>query len=77
MTQTHYMEVVYSVDCLEANRNNSGANLFASSTDSLLNRAQENIFGETTLPQVDFSSNFFNAPSMGSRRSVKGWVYLG
>ena len=59
------------------NRNNSGANLFASSTDSLLNRAQENIFGETTLPQVDFSSSFFNAPSMGGQSERERMGLLG
>lgn len=59
------------------NRNNSGANLFASSTDSLLNRAQENIFGKTTLPQVDFSSSFFNAPSMGGQSERERMGLLG
>ena len=65
-----------------------GANLFASSgnsiditssrlTDSLLNRAQQNIFGETTLPELDFSSSFFNTPSMGGREERERMNLLG
>lgn len=59
------------------NRNNSGANLFASSTDSMLNRTQQNIFGETTLPQVDFLSSFLNTPSMGGREERERMSLLG
>ncbi len=59
------------------NRNNSGANLFASSTDSLLNRAQQNIFGETTLPQLDFSSSFLNTLSMGGQSERERMGLLG
>lgn len=59
------------------NRNNSGANRFASSTDSFLNRAQQNIFGETTLPQLDFSSSFLNTLSMGGREEREKMSLLG
>ncbi len=59
------------------NRNNSDSNLFESSTDSMLNRTQQNIFGETTLPQVDLSSSFFNTPSMGGQSERERMGLLG
>lgn len=51
----------------------------ASSTniDSMLNRTQQNIFGETTLPQVDLSSSFLNTPSMGGQSERERMGLLG
>lgn len=46
-------------------------------TDSMFNRTQQNIFGETTLPQVDFSSSFLNTPSMGGQSERERMNLLG
>jgi len=53
-------------------RGASGTNI-----DSMLNRTQQNIFGETTLPQVDLSSSFLNTPSMGGQSERERMGLLG